>query len=177
MLAACTCSFRPLLAAHSQSRAPVQGATVKPKTPKTVNKAVDPKTTTTYSPRMCASHMFAWLVLVTIARAEVFVTRFGQQLGNARHALYHSAFPYAIRHGCILRLADDIEQKELGTARAFSKYHFHDPSDQVVPLFERFFNFTQGKHQTQFKLTELIITDQEFSTLLCISGILCANNL
>ena len=51
VLAACTCSFRPLLAAHSQSRAPVQGAAVKPKTPKTVNKTVDPKTTTTATPK------------------------------------------------------------------------------------------------------------------------------
>ena len=44
------CGFRQLLTAHSQSRAPVQGATVKPKTvkpktPKTVNKTVNPKTT------------------------------------------------------------------------------------------------------------------------------------
>ena len=34
VLAACTCSFRPLLAAHSQSRAPVQGATTTTATPK-----------------------------------------------------------------------------------------------------------------------------------------------
>ena len=34
VLAACTCSFRPLLAAHSQSRAPVQGATTTTSTPK-----------------------------------------------------------------------------------------------------------------------------------------------
>ena len=55
VLAACMCSFRPLLAAHSQSRAPVQGATVKPKPPKTVNKTVDPKTTTTATPKGSAS--------------------------------------------------------------------------------------------------------------------------
>ena len=62
VLAACMCSFRPLLAAHSQSRAPVQGATVKPKTPKTVNKMVDPKTTTTATPKgsVSASGWLSW---------------------------------------------------------------------------------------------------------------------
>ena len=94
---------------------------------------------------MCASNMFAWLVLVTIARAEVFVTHYGQRLGNAYSALYRSAFPYAIRHGCILRLADDIEEKEFDTSRAYAVYNSHDPSGQAVPLSERFFNFTQGQ--------------------------------
>ena len=41
---------------------PVQGATVKPKTPKTVNKTVDPKTTTTATPKgsVSASGWLSW---------------------------------------------------------------------------------------------------------------------
>ena len=58
--------FRQLLTAHSQSRAPAQGATVKPKTvkpkapkkgdPKTVN----PKTTTASTPEGSATGWFSW---------------------------------------------------------------------------------------------------------------------
>jgi len=91
------------------------------------------------------SNLFSWLLLVTIARAEIVVTSFGMQLGNVRLAMYNSVFPYAIWHGCILRFADDIEDNQLATAQAFAKKNLHPPSNQVVPLFQRFFNFTRGQ--------------------------------
>ena len=57
------CGFRPLLAAHSQSRAPIQGAKVKPKTanPKAPKKG-NPKTTTTATPKgsVSASGWLSW---------------------------------------------------------------------------------------------------------------------
>ena len=90
-------------------------------------------------------HRALTLVALSVAHAEVFVSSFRQQLGNANAALVQCAFPYAIRHGCILRLADNIEEDELNVARAYGKYNGHSPSDQVVPLVERFFDFTRGQ--------------------------------
>ena len=84
-----------------------------------------------------------WLHCVAIACAEVTVARFGQQFGNANKALVNHVFPYAIRHGCVLRLTDDIEADQLKVARAIGKCNGHAPSGQVVPLSERYFDFTR----------------------------------
>ena len=84
VLAACMCSFRPLLAAHSQSRAPVQGATViKPKTvkpetvkPKTVKpKTVKPKTVKPVTPEGSVS-AFGWLSWPKLCWHNVLCTVF-----------------------------------------------------------------------------------------------------
>ena len=71
--------------------------------------------------------VFALAGFVAIAQAEIIIDRFNQQLGNAKAVLVSVIFPYAIRHGCVVRLTENIEAGQLATASAVGKYNGHDP--------------------------------------------------
>ena len=81
---------------------------------------------------MGRSVVVAILACAVATRAELLVTGFGQQLGNAHVALEQGVFSWAIRHRCVVRLSEDIEDDQLRVARGFGKYNRHAPASRAL---------------------------------------------